>query len=162
MYRSESKILTEGPEIDRRIAYWRFKGQRVVMTNGCFDLLHLGHADYLERARALGDVLVVAVNSDESVRRLKGPSRPIMPETARYRLLAALEAVDAVLPFAADDPLELIRRVRPAVLVKGADYTPEQVIGAAELPQWGGRLELLDLVPGFSTTDLVARIRQLD
>ncbi len=162
MYRSESKILTDDVEIGHRIAYWRFKGQRVVMTNGCFDLLHLGHVDYLERARALGDVLVVAVNSDASVQRLKGPGRPIVSETARYRLLAALEAVDTVLPFDADAPLELIRRVQPAVLVKGADYTPEQVVGADELPQWGGRLELLALVPGFSTSELIARIRRLD
>lgn len=161
MYKSESKIIADRAALEHMLAYLRFKGLCLVMTNGCFDLMHLGHADYLERARALGDCLLVAVNDDDSVRRLKGAGRPVQPQEARYRLLAALECVDLVLPFGEDTPLELIRQVRPAVLVKGADYAPDQVAGAADLASWGGRLELLDLVPGHSTTALVERIRQL-
>jgi rfaE bifunctional protein nucleotidyltransferase chain/domain len=158
-YTTQQKIL-DAPTLARTLARWRLQSQQVVFTNGCFDVLHLGHTDYLERARALGDVLVVGLNSDASVRRLKGPSRPVNPEYARARVLAALVVVDAVVVFgdepgADDTPLELIRAVRPNVLAKGADYTVENVVGAADVLRWGGRVELIPFVEGYSTTRIL-------
>jgi D-beta-D-heptose 7-phosphate kinase / D-beta-D-heptose 1-phosphate adenosyltransferase len=140
-----------------RVASWRCNGERIVFTNGCFDILHVGHIRLLEAARRNGDRLVVAVNGDDSVRRLKGPLRPIVGEEERARVLAALSAVDAVVLFADDTPLRLIEAVRPDVLVKGGDYTEEQVVGAREVRAWGGRVELIPLVPGTSTTRLITR-----
>jgi len=152
------------PVLDRaalaaRAEGWRRAGKRVVFTNGCFDLLHAGHLDLLHRAAALGDVLVVAINSDASVRRLKGPERPLVSEGDRAAVLAALDAVDAVTVFDEDTPLEAIRAVRPDVLVKGQDYRLADVVGRDLVESWGGRVELLPLVPGRSTSSLVERIR---
>ena len=138
-------------EVDRR----RDAGQKVVFTNGCFDLLHVGHARLLRRAAELGDVLVVGLNSDASVRRLKGPTRPLNDESARAELLAALECVDVVTIFDDDTPLSLIEAIRPDLLVKGGDYRPEEVVGRDEVESWGGRLALIPLVEGHSTTNLV-------
>jgi D-beta-D-heptose 7-phosphate kinase/D-beta-D-heptose 1-phosphate adenosyltransferase len=133
----------------------------VVFTNGVFDLLHAGHVALLEAARAAGDALVVGVNSDASVRRLgKGADRPLVAEGERARLLAALAAVDCVVLFDADTPLALIERLRPDVLVKGADYPREAIVGAAEVEAWGGRVVRVPLVAGRSTTDLVRKLRQ--
>ena len=130
------------------------------MTNGVFDLLHAGHVGLLEAARAAGDALVVGVNSDASARRLgKGPDRPLVVEGERARLLAALAAVDCVVLFDEDTPLALIERLRPDVLVKGADYAPEAIVGAAEVEGWGGRVVRVPLVEGKSTTDLVRKLR---
>ncbi len=140
-----------------RTAWWRSAGERVVFTNGCFDILHIGHITLLERARRQGDRLIVALNSDRSVRRLKGPSRPIAGEAERARILAALAAVDAVVIFDDDTPITLIEALRPDVLVKGGDYTEENVVGAREVRAWGGRVELIPLVEGVSTTRLVAK-----
>ncbi len=140
-------------EVHRR----RRAGQKVVFTNGCFDLLHVGHVRLLRQAAALGDYLIVGLNSDESVRRLKGPSRPLNNEDARAELLAALECVDTVTVFSEDTPLELIDRILPDVLVKGGDYRPEEVVGKAEVEAAGGRLVLIPLVEGHSTTGLVHR-----
>jgi D-beta-D-heptose 7-phosphate kinase/D-beta-D-heptose 1-phosphate adenosyltransferase len=140
-------------EVSRR----KRAGQRVVFTNGCFDLLHVGHVRLLRQAAALGDYLVVGINSDESVRRLKGPGRPINDGESRAELLAALECVDAVTLFEEDTPLALIEATLPDVLVKGGDYRPEEVVGRAEVEAAGGRLVLIPLVEGFSTTDLVRR-----
>jgi D-beta-D-heptose 7-phosphate kinase/D-beta-D-heptose 1-phosphate adenosyltransferase len=132
----------------------------VVFTNGVFDLLHSGHVALLEAARAAGDALVVGVNTDASVRRLgKGPDRPLVAEGERARLLAALAAVDCVVLFDADTPLALIERLRPDVLVKGADYAREAIVGAAEVEGWGGRVVRVPLVEGKSTTDLVRKLR---
>lgn len=131
----------------------------LVFTNGCFDLLHRGHAAYLVAARALGDVLVVAVNSDDSVRRLKGPTRPINGEKDRAYVVAALESVDHVVIFAEDTPLELIRTLRPDILVKGGDYRPEEVVGADEVAASGGRVAIVPLVEGRSTTAILQRSR---
>jgi D-beta-D-heptose 7-phosphate kinase/D-beta-D-heptose 1-phosphate adenosyltransferase len=132
----------------------------VVFTNGVFDLLHTGHIALLEAARAAGDALVVGVNTDASVRRLgKGPDRPLVPEGERARVLAALAAVDCVVLFGADTPLALIERLRPDVLVKGADYTRETIVGAAEVEGWGGRVVRVPLIEGKSTTDLVRKLR---
>ncbi len=132
-----------------------------MFTNGVFDLLHVGHVSLLEAARAEGAALVVGVNSDASVRRLgKGGDRPIVPGTDRARLLAALACVDCVVLFDADTPRALITALRPDVLVKGADYARDDIVGAAELEAWGGRVVRVPLVPGYSTSDLLARLRR--
>ena len=140
-----------------RVAGWRSRGLRVVFTNGCFDLLHVGHIKLLEQARRMGDRLIVGVNSDRSVRGLKGQRRPLVRELDRSRVLAALAAVDAVVVFDEPSPLRLIEALRPDVLVKGGDYTESDVAGAAEVRGWGGRLELVPLVSGCSTTALIER-----
>jgi D-beta-D-heptose 7-phosphate kinase/D-beta-D-heptose 1-phosphate adenosyltransferase len=143
-----------------RLAVWRGKGERIVFTNGCFDLLHAGHVTYLETARALGDRLIVGLNTDRSVRALKGPSRPVIHEEDRARVMAALESVDAVVLFDEETPIELIRAVRPDVLVKGDDYTEEQVVGGAEVKSWGGRVALIPVMPGRSTSGIIARLNR--
>jgi rfaE bifunctional protein nucleotidyltransferase chain/domain len=133
----------------------------VVFTNGVFDLLHVGHVTVLEAARAEGGALVVGVNSDDSVRRLaKGDNRPLVPLLERARVLAALACVDCVVPFEEATPLELIRALRPDVLVKGADYALEEIVGAADVTGWGGRVVRIPLVAGKSTTDLVRQLRE--
>lgn len=131
---------------------------RLVFTNGCFDLLHPGHVAYLEAARALGDRLVVGVNTDASVRRLKGPSRPMVEEEARMRVLAGLASVDAVTLFDEDTPAELIAALRPDVLVKGGDYTPDRIVGRDQVEADGGEVKVIPFLPGYSTTALVRRI----
>jgi len=140
-----------------RIAGWRAAGQRVVFTNGCFDLLHIGHITLLEQARQKGERLIVGLNSDSSVRRVKGTPRPLVGEQERAKILAALSAVDAVVLFDESTPLKLIEAIRPEVLVKGGDYTEEDVVGAREVRAWGGRVELIPLVEGVSTTRLIAK-----
>ena len=131
----------------------------VVFTNGVFDLLHPGHVDVLVGARSRGDALVVGINSDTSVKRLKGPERPIRSEADRAFVLASLEAVDAVCVFDEDTPLELVRALRPDVIVKGGDYTPENVVGAAEVRSWGGECVIIPLTPGHSTTSIIEQLR---
>jgi rfaE bifunctional protein nucleotidyltransferase chain/domain len=133
-------------------------GKRVVFTNGCFDVLHPGHIDLLEQARRLGDVLVVAINGDESVRRLKGRKRPIFPESERAEVLAALESVDYVCAFEEDTPLQVILRIHPDVLVKGADWEVDGIVGRSEVEGWGGRVVALPLVAGQSTTSVIGRV----
>jgi len=133
----------------------------VVFTNGCFDLLHPGHTRYLCAARAMGDCLVVAVNSDRSVRAIKGPSRPIMPEDARAEVLAALDFVDAVVLFDEADPLRVIQALVPDILVKGADWEEDAIVGADVVRAAGGEVRRIGLVPGFSTTAIIERIRRL-
>lgn len=128
-------------------------------TNGCFDLIHPGHVKYLEDVRALGDFLVLGLNSDASVARLKGPSRPLQDETARAMVLLGLRSVDAVVRFEEDTPLELIRALQPDVLAKGGDYTPETVVGRDVVEARGGRLVLVPFLPGHSTSTIVERIR---
>jgi rfaE bifunctional protein nucleotidyltransferase chain/domain len=134
--------------------------ERIVFTNGCFDLLHRGHVELLERARSLGDLLVVGVNSDASVRRLKGERRPLVGERDRARVLAALEAVDFVVVFEEDTPLETIRDLEPDVLVKGAEYGDGEIVGAALVEARGGRVERVAMLNGYSTTALIERIRR--
>jgi D-beta-D-heptose 7-phosphate kinase/D-beta-D-heptose 1-phosphate adenosyltransferase len=151
----EAKILTL-EALQTRVHQWRDQGERIVFTNGCFDLLHAGHVSYLEQARHHGQRLIVGLNTDASVRALKGAGRPIIPEADRARVLAALAAVDAVVLFAESTPLDLIRALHPDVLVKGADYRPEQVVGAAEVQRHGGQLVLIPLLPGRSTSALLA------
>ncbi len=134
----------------------RGEGRKVVFTNGCFDLLHRGHVDLLEAARALGDVLVVGVNDDDSVRRLKGADRPWVVAEDRARVLAALRAVDRVVVFPEDTPRELIVALRPSFVVKGGDYRPQDVVGGPEAAAWGGEVRIIPLTPGRSST----RIRE--
>lgn len=153
---AEDRVLTR-PELVHRVALWKANGERVVFTNGCFDLLHIGHIALLEQARRFGDRLIVAINSDASVSRLKGPSRPIVGESERARVLAALAAVDAVVVFDQPTPLELILAVQPNVLVKGGDYNAEAVVGAREVQSWGGDVKIVPLVEGFSTTRLIEK-----
>lgn len=132
--------------------------KRVVFTNGCFDLLHAGHVDYLEAAKAEGDFLIVGLNSDDSVRRIKGPPRPLQPEGDRAAVLAGLAAVDLVVIFAEDDPGALIAALLPDVLVKGADWAEDEIVGAAAVKAAGGRVVRVPLTAGKSTTDLLERI----
>lgn len=140
---------------------WRDQQRgRVVFTNGVFDLLHPGHVDVLVGARAQGDALVVGLNSDASVRRLKGPARPVRGEADRAYVLASVECVDAVCIFDQDTPLELVRALRPDVIVKGGDYSPDSVVGAKDVQSWGGQCVIIPLTPGHSTTGIIERLRQ--
>ncbi len=142
----------------RRLDLERSAGRRIVFTNGCFDLLHRGHVHYLEAARRLGERLVVGLNSDASVTRIKGPQRPINPQSDRAEVLAALACVDLVVIFDEDDPLRLITCLRPDVLVKGADWQKEKIVGADLVLAAGGRVETIAVVPEVSTTMLIDRI----
>ena len=153
---AEDKVVTR-EELVRRAGLWKANGEWVVFTNGCFDLLHVGHITLLEQARRFGDRLIVAINSDASVSGLKGPGRPIVGETERARVLAALAAVDAVVVFGEATPLEVIVATRPDVIVKGGDYDAGAVVGAAEVLSWGGQVKIVPLVEGFSTTGLIAK-----
>lgn len=141
-----------------RTKLWKSGKQRIAFTNGCFDLLHAGHVTYLEAAKKVGDKLVLGLNTDRSVSVLKGPSRPVIHEQDRARVLAALEAVDAVILFDEDTPLDLIKAIQPDILVKGSDYTEDQVVGAAEVKSWGGRVELIPIVPGRSTSNIIEKL----
>jgi len=140
------------------VATWRATGQRIVFTNGCFDLLHAGHVTYLEAAGKLGDRLIVGLNTDRSVSALKGPSRPVIHENDRARVMAALEAVDAVILFDQDTPLDLIQRILPDILVKGDDYTEDKVVGGDEVKSWGGRVALVPIVPGRSSSGIIDKL----
>ena len=151
--------MLDEPALLARVAAEREKGRRIVVTNGCFDLLHVGHVKYLEAARALGDLLIVAVNDDDSVRRLKGPSRPVNACADRMRVLAALRSVDCVVPFAEDTRARLIAAVLPDVLVKGGDYRPEQIAGHDVVTASGGEVVVLDFHAGYSTTGMLERAK---
>ena len=155
----EEKIVFDWALLDEHLADWRRQGLRIGFTNGCFDLLHPGHVRLLAAARAACDRLVLGLNGDASVTRLKGAGRPVQPVEARAEVLAALEAVDLVVVFDEDTPLELIARVQPTVLVKGGDYTRDQVVGRDLVESLGGEVVLVDLVPGHSTTSMVERTR---
>ena len=138
---------------------WREEGRRVVLTNGCFDLLHPGHLTLLEAARAHGDVLVVAINSDRSVRRIKGEGRPLVPEAERAETLLALEAVDRVVVYDEPTPLEVVKALVPEVLVKGADWAEDAIVGREQVEASGGRVVRVEMVPGKSTSAMLERIR---
>ena len=155
----EEKIVFDWALLDEHLAEWRRQGLRIGFTNGCFDLLHPGHVRLLAAARAACDRLVLGLNGDASVTRLKGEGRPVQPVEARAEVLAALEAVDLVVVFDEDTPAELIARVEPTVLVKGGDYKRDQVVGADLVESWGGEVILVDLVPGHSTSNMVERTR---
>lgn len=155
---SKDKICSRAA-IGAVTAEWRAQGRRVVFTNGCFDIVHLGHVDYLEKARHLGDAMVVGLNTDASVSRLK-PGRPLQDETARARILASLMFVDAVVLFDEPTPLELITQVRPDILVKGDDYAISGIVGHEFVLENGGQVLTVPLVAGYSTTRIVERIRE--
>ncbi|MEI8356684.1 MAG: D-glycero-beta-D-manno-heptose 1-phosphate adenylyltransferase, partial [Deltaproteobacteria bacterium] len=138
----------------------RQRGRKIVFTNGCFDLLHAGHVKYLQKARTYGDLLVLGLNSDASVQRLKGEKRPLIGQKERAHILAALDCVDYVVIFDEDTPLRLLHAIKPTVLVKGADYTPDQVVGRELLESYGGRVELVEFVDGKSTTNIIEKILQ--
>lgn len=156
---TESKILTRQQAV-KQANQWRTEGQQLVFTNGCFDIVHLGHIDYLEKARNLGNRLILGLNTDASVSCIKGPNRPVVNEYARARLMAALAFVDMVTFFGEPTPLELIEAIRPDILVKGNDYTVDTIVGADFVLGRGGRVETIALVPGYSTTKLIDRIKQ--
>lgn len=147
------------PQAIKQASQWRASGQQIVFTNGCFDIVHLGHIDYLEKARALGHRLILGLNTDASVSCIKGPLRPVVNEYARARMMAALEFVDAVTLFGEETPLTLIEALRPDILVKGDDYTIQNIVGADVVLANGGRVETIALVPGYSTTTLIERIK---
>lgn len=152
-----SKIVTREQLIERR-GLARAQGRRVVFTNGCFDLIHPGHISYLRAARALGDLLVVAINSDASVQRIKGPLRPILNEQERATILAGLEMVDYVTIFDEETPHELIAMLTPDILVKGGDWPLDKIVGRAEVEAAGGSVHALPYLQGASTTDIITRI----
>jgi len=154
MVKADEKILSLARACEV-VGDLRRRGQRVVFTNGCFDLLHPGHTRYLAEARQLGDALIVAVNSDRSVRAIKGPGRPVQPEAERAEILAALEAVDYVTIFDDLTPQAVIARLLPAVLVKGGDWGPDQIVGRAEVEAAGGRVVSIPVVPGYSTSAII-------
>jgi rfaE bifunctional protein nucleotidyltransferase chain/domain len=143
------------------INLWKKQGSKIVFTNGCFDILHLGHLDYLEKSRNLGDKLVLGLNTDHSVKKLKGPDRPINNENARARMLAALVFVDIVIAFDEETPLKLIKKVRPDILVKGKDYNIKNIVGADFVMENGGEVKTIDLLEGYSTTGLIEKIKKV-
>ncbi len=154
-----NKIYTT-EALKRQLAVWRFLEKKIVFTNGCFDILHLGHIDYLSKAKDLGNILIVGVNSDDSVRRIKGKNRPITDETSRSTIIASLHFVDAVVLFDEDTPYELIKLVQPDVLVKGSDYKPEEIVGYDIVTAKGGEIITVDFLPGYSTTAIEKRIKE--
>jgi D-beta-D-heptose 7-phosphate kinase/D-beta-D-heptose 1-phosphate adenosyltransferase len=145
--------------LQQQVARWRLLGKKLVFTNGCFDILHAGHIASLTEAAQKGDVLIVGINADASVRKLKGPQRPVNDETSRALLLAALAIVDAVIIFAEDTPRDLILAIRPDTLVKGGDYKVEDIAGATEVLAWGGQVFINPIVPGFSTSGIIGKIQ---
>ena len=151
------KILDD-KSLEEKLNLWRKEGKTIVFSNGCFDILHRGHVEYLSKAADLGDILIIGLNTDASVKRLKGPTRPVNDEKARAVVLAALEFVDAVIFFEEDTPYDLIKFVQPDVLVKGKDYKAEDIVGYDIVVGNGGRVETIELVDGFSTTNTIEKM----
>ena len=158
---SIQKKIYDLPSLIKQVNQWKFLQKKIVFTNGCFDILHQGHIYSLSQAASFGDVLIVAANSDASVKKLKGETRPVNNEHSRSLILASLVIVDAVIIFNEDTPLELIKTLLPGVLVKGGDYTVEQIAGAKEVIANGGEVKIVPLLQGFSTTGLIDKIHRL-
>ena len=156
----EDKIV-DREQLQKEVVRLRGEGKRIVFTNGCFDILHVGHARYLKEAKKTGDVLVLALNSDSSVRAIKGEKRPLIPEEERAYMVASLEAVDYVTIFSEATPLELIEYLMPDVLVKGGDWAEEQVVGRESIRKWGGKVVIIPEIEGASTTNIVEKIRNI-
>lgn len=155
----QSKIFQQAnDDLGRLVAYWNFKNQKIVFTNGCFDILHRGHIDYLAKAADLGHVLVIGLNTDASVARLKGAGRPVQDQDSRALTLAALRFVSAVVLFDEDTPYELIKAVQPDVLVKGSDYKPDDIVGADIVKAKGGSVQTIDFLEGYSTSGIIRRL----
>ncbi|MFC1733209.1 D-glycero-beta-D-manno-heptose 1-phosphate adenylyltransferase [candidate division KSB1 bacterium] len=157
----KTKVLSS-ENLSYWVAYNRFHEKKIVFSNGCFDILHLGHVDYLMKAKDLGDVLIVGLNSDESTRKLKGENRPINTQDSRAVMLASLQIVDAVIIFNEETPYELIKQVKPDVLVKGSDYQIEEIAGYDIVQANEGQVVTIDLLPGYSTTVLIDRIKDIE
>ena len=153
------KILNK-VSLEEKLNLWRKEGKTIVFSNGCFDILHRGHVEYLSKAADLGDILIIGLNTDASVKRIKGPSRPVNDEKARAVVLAALEFVDAIMFFEEDTPYNLIKNVQPDVLVKGKDYKAEDIVGYDIVTNKGGKVETIELVEGFSTTNILKHFNQ--
>lgn len=158
MLSSKDKIYALD-DLKLQVQIWKSEGLKIVFTNGCFDIVHLGHVDYLEKSRQAGDKLIIGLNSDDSVSRNKGKSRPIISEHSRLRVLASLMFVDAVVLFDEDTPYELIAALKPDILVKGNDWSINNIVGADIVIANGGKVATIDLVPGFSTTNIVEKIK---
>ncbi len=148
------------PQAKDQVRGWKSQGKKIVFTNGCFDLLHLGHVDYLEKARSLGDKLILGLNSDDSVSRFKGLNRPIQDQISRSRVLAALQFVDLVVFFNEDTPLNLITEIQPDILVKGSDYLAENIVGADVVKRNGGVVKTIEFIPGYSTSKIIEKIKR--
>ncbi|HIA11827.1 MAG TPA: D-glycero-beta-D-manno-heptose 1-phosphate adenylyltransferase [Flavobacteriales bacterium] len=157
-----NKKIIEIDKLESSIADLKRDGLKIVFTNGCFDILHLGHIDYLSRAASFGDILIIGVNTDESVKRLKGSGRPINDESSRAQLLAALEFVDAVVLFNDKTPIELIKTITPDILAKGGDYKAEDVVGYEHVITSGGEMRIIDFLPGYSTSSIIQKILALN
>lgn len=155
----EKKIACTAEEASKTINIWRFKNDKIVFTNGCFDILHKGHIEYLAKAASLGTKLIIGLNTDNSVKRLKGESRPVNDEKARALLLASLVFVDEVILFDTDTPYDLINSIQPDVLVKGGDYKPEDIVGYDIVKAKGGEVVTLDFIEGYSTTSVIERMK---
>ncbi|HUQ96147.1 MAG TPA: D-glycero-beta-D-manno-heptose 1-phosphate adenylyltransferase [Chitinophagaceae bacterium] len=147
------------PGLLQQVVRWRFLGKKIVFTNGCFDILHSGHMASLSEAAGYGDVLLVGINADSSVKKLKGENRPVNNEQSRALIIASLAVVDSVIIFEEETPLNLVNAVKPDVLVKGGDYKVEDIAGAAEVLSWGGQVIINPIIPGFSTTDIIDKIQ---
>lgn len=154
----QQKLLSSD-QLEQKIAQWRKQDKKVVFTNGCFDILHLGHVDYLSKAADFGDYLVVGLNTDASVRKLKGPARPVNSEQARAGILASLFFVSAVVLFDQDTPYELIKTVQPDVLVKGSDYKAEDIVGYDVVKARGGEVVTIDFLEGYSTSSIIDKLK---
>lgn len=154
----QSKIIRKQEDLDCTLHQWRFQQKKIVFTNGCFDILHRGHVEYLAKAAELGDKLIIGLNTDASVRRLKGESRPVNDQEARAILLSSLIFTDRIVFFEDDTPLELIRYIQPDILVKGKDYKPEEIVGYDIVKSKGGEIVTIELTVGFSTTSILKRI----
>jgi rfaE bifunctional protein nucleotidyltransferase chain/domain len=159
LLQTSDKICDLKEALQRREA-WKQANDQVVFTNGCFDIVHLGHVDYLEKARQTGTKMIVGLNSDDSVRILKGPERPVNNEYARARIIASLQFVDLVIVFNEQTPLELITQLMPDILVKGDDYSIETIVGAKEVMAAGGQVKTIHLVPSYSTTGIIQKLKQ--
>jgi rfaE bifunctional protein nucleotidyltransferase chain/domain len=156
----QSKILLDRSELENILGVWRFKDQKLVFTNGCFDIIHRGHVEYLAQAATLGDQLVIGLNTDASVKRLKGSSRPVQNENTRALVLASFSFVSKVILFDEDTPIELIKLVKPDFLVKGGDYKPENIVGHDIVTAYGGEVATIDLVEGYSTSSIINKMSQ--
>ncbi len=154
------KILSLQEFLERK-KNGKYDNKKIVFSNGCFDIVHRGHVEYLQNAGNLGDLLIIGLNTDDSVRRLKGANRPLVDQWSRAVVLSALEFVDIVIFFDEDTPLNLITKIKPHVLVKGADYKPEDIVGGKEVLSWGGEVITIPLVDGFSTTDIIGKIKKV-
>ncbi len=154
-----AKIHTSNQDLAQLVKQWQHEGKKVVFTNGCFDLLHRGHVDYLAKAADCGNKLIIGVNTDASVSTLKGPNRPIQDQQSRLQILASLQCVDAVILFDEQTPCNLIKTIEPDVLVKGSDYEPKNIVGYDVVTAKGGEVKTIDFIPGFSTSDIERKIK---